>query len=135
MPQDDEKKLGRRLGRDQGIGVLTWLSGVYPLIVIFLVLLSWITSYVQLGHKPRYWVDDPQRISSALSVVVAALYLLAISWFVAAMISASLWAIGLISRILQRENLWAVAIPPLAWGVLVGLVYWDPGSVLKWLAD
>lgn len=136
MPQEDEKKLKRRLARVQGIGSLTWFSGVYPLVVLLLVLVTWTVAWVQLGHAPRKWLDDPKQIGAAVLLLLEALYSLATIWIVAALISTAFWSIGILSRFLQRDGrLWPVAIPLLAWGALVGLVHWDPGSVLEWLVD
>jgi len=59
MVQEDKRKFERRLGHVKGVSSLTWLAGVYPVIVISLVVLTWCLALMQLGHPPRYWVDDP----------------------------------------------------------------------------
>jgi|SRR6185436_9339931 len=136
MLQEEITRFLRRLGEVKGLSSLTWFSAAYPAAMVLLVLLAWSLSFVQLGHPPRYWVDDPLQISGLVSLVVGSLYVLALLWLGAALVSAGFWSIGLLSRALKRElHFWPVVIPPVFWAALVGLVHWDPGAVLKWLVD
>ena len=119
MFQYQDRKVWGRLGRVEGLGILTWLSGIYPAIVFLLVFFAWATAWAQLGNPPQYSVDDPNRISFFVSSFLLLLYTLGILSLVAAFASALLWLIGLISRILQRDSLWPAVIPVLAWTALL----------------
>jgi hypothetical protein len=136
MLEEENMRFLRRLGEVKGLRSLTWFSAAYPAAMVLLVLLAWSLSFVQLGHPPRYWVDDPFQISGLVSLVVGSFYVLALLWLGAALVSAGFWSIGLVSRVLQTElRFWPVVIPPVFWAAFIGLVYWDPGAVLKWLFD
>jgi len=136
MLQEENTRFLRRLGEVKGLSSLTWFSAAYPAAMVLLVLLAWSLSFVQLGHPPRYWVDDPFHISSLVSLVVESLSVLSLLWLGAALVSAGFWSIGLLSRVLRRElRFWPVVVPPVFWAAFVVLVHWDPGAVLKWLFD
>jgi len=136
MLHEENTRFACRVGEVKGLTSLTWLSAAYPAIMVFLVLLAWSLSFVQLGHPPRYWVDDPFQISGLVSQVVGSFYVLALLWLGAALVSAGFWSIGLLSCVLQREfRFWPVVIPPVSWVAFVALVHWGPGAVLKWLFD
>jgi hypothetical protein len=63
--------------------------------MLLLVLLAWSLAFAQLGHPPRYWVDDPVQINGPVSLVVESLSVLSLLWLGAALVSAGFWSIGL----------------------------------------
>jgi hypothetical protein len=112
------------------------MSAAFPLTCIWLVCIAWIIAFAQLGHPPRYYVDDLKEIGLIGALLQGAIVLCALFWIPAVMASAVFYTIGVLSRILQREfSFGGIAIPPLLWASLFAFVNWNPLSVFTWLGD
>lgn len=126
---------GRRLR------TLVWVSSIYPLLILSSFYATWLTAWCVLGHPPRPYTDDPDRLGSIVRMVRGVPFLLlTVGTPLIGFIGAPLIIAGVYWNMAQRRTSpWNGALqilaPPCAWLSAYAILQWDPGRVLVWFMD
>jgi len=122
-------------------GPTTWLGGAataslfYPLLLCIVLYGEWLCAWAVLGHQPRPSLDDPKSIAVSAYwhnvTAVAFMGLLPVSWVAFALNLLH----GIVRKLHWLETLTRVIGVVVAWAIVVGLLYWDPGRVVHWWFD
>src|SRR4051812_34208319 len=118
--------LGRRLD------VAGWTASLQPFMVLVYLYATWITAWYVLGHRPRYWVDDPKYISPVVDVARSLVYCALLFGAPISLVTGLTLAGACYA---WRAAVAPLLILPFAWIAAYVILRWDPHRVALWYMD
>jgi hypothetical protein len=128
-------------GPGRRVQAMVWISSTYPFLILTFLYATWLAAWCVLGHSPRPYWDDPDRLSPIVNGVGAvSLILLTVGtpliWFLCAplIIAGVYWNMAQWKTSPWKGALQVLA-PACAWLSGYAILEWDPYHVLTWYID
>jgi hypothetical protein len=125
-------------GPGRRLRAAAWISSAYPFVILVSLHVTWLAAWCILGHAPRPYTDDPDRLGLIVTVArCVTLILLVVGtpliWFV------YVPAIIVVANVSRRgmrpgEGLLRLLVLLGAWLVSFAVAWWDPAEVLRWFS-
>ncbi len=113
------------------------LGCTYPLLLIGSTYAAWFCGWVELGHQPEPWVDDPTQLEGISGLFQFMGWMLFLAFLPAIVITTGVWfyTVSTHSRLEPNEREYAISLAvglPVAWLALFGLFALDPFEARVW---
>lgn len=125
---------------NEDAGPLVWFSKLaiavwcYPLLLIAILYLTWLSAWFSLGHRPRPSLDDPTEINAGVTAIYTMAGIVLVGFPAAALIGTITQLFFVKSRSWSRR-LAASILLIVFWSAVVMFLRWDPFSVMMWYMD
>ena len=126
-------------GRIRWIGRLALILAMYPLLLLALLYLTWLTAAASLGHWPRPYVDDARQINAVVTVLGnASLVGLVFAFYflygnVIAIIADAVARLVCERRLAASFFPLMIGLPMLTWCIAIVMLISDPAKIVPWL--
>jgi hypothetical protein len=108
----------------------------YPFFLVGAFFLTWAAARLSLGHWPRYYFDDPERIGGWFNVpyaITGVLLNVGLPTFLIAVAALIYHAFRDASQ--RRHLLTAATVSVFFMIAAIAFFWWDPLRILEWFAD
>ncbi len=128
-------------GPGRRVRAMVWVASLYPFLILAALYATWFTAWSVLGHAPRAYTDDPDRLNPVVNTVRGVGVLLTVAgalliWFVYAPLILAIANWNMTQRKTPvGKGMMQLLIPVFAWLSANALIRWDPCDVLTWFID
>jgi hypothetical protein len=122
-----------QIGTVAGIDTMVWISCACPVLLLFVVYLTWVIAFLCLGHPPTGTIGEAQALGGLNWLIGYARIVCLIICIPAAIFGAFFMLLESLQRCLhgrERDAALIIVIPILIWGFTIWLLTTDPLDVL-----
>jgi hypothetical protein len=120
---------------------MVWVGSIYPFLILSSFYTSWLAAWCALGHAPRAYFDDPDRLHPIVNAVRAVVLLLTVAgapviWFVYAPLILAIAYWNMAQRTIPvGKGVTQPFLPLFAWLSAYAIFQWDPVHAWRWFID